>query len=127
MFNLTIIRPDGREIDQGFETEKTIVGRSEKCDLRLVDGMVSRNHCIILTEAKRFIVKDLESRNGTWVNGRKIKNRRQIKKGDIIQVGPFRLVFIPEPEEHLPLATQTLEMGQLESEPFVHKDERKKW
>ncbi len=126
MFNLTIIRPDGREIDQGFETEKTIVGRSEKCDLRLVDGMVSRNHCIILTEGKRSIVKDLESRNGTWVNGRRIKNRRQIKKGDIIQVGPFRLVFIPEPEEHLPLATQTLEMGQLESEPFVHRDETEK-
>lgn len=126
MYNLTIIRPDGREIDQGFETEKTIVGRSEKCDLRLVDGMVSRNHCMILTEGQRFIVKDLESRNGTWVNGRRIKNRRQIKGGDIIQVGPFRLVFVPEPHEHVPLATQTLEMGQLESEPFVHRDETEK-
>ncbi len=93
MFNLLITRPDGQEVDQAFELDRTSVGRHERSDVRLLDGMVSRRHCLILREGERFLVKDLESRNGTWVNGRRIENRKQIKHGDVIQVGPFRLHF----------------------------------
>lgn len=125
MFSLTIIRPDGQEIEQGFTAAKTMVGRHEKCDLRLVDSMVSRNHCIILNEGKRFVVKDMESRNGTWVNGRRIKNRRSIRTGDVIQVGPFRLFFQPESGSfpRVNIQAQTIEMIEPGSEPFVHRHE----
>ncbi len=126
MFNLVIIRPDGKEVEESFIGHQTIVGRHEKCDLRLVDSMVSRNHCLILSEGKRFVVKDLESRNGTWVNGRRIKNRRNIKVGDVIQIGPFRLLFSPlgSPDVSPGLAqTQTVDLTHLDQEPFVHKHE----
>lgn len=126
MFNLIIIRPDGKEVEEGFTGHQTLVGRHEKCDLRLVDSMVSRNHCIILGEGKRFVVKDLESRNGTWVNGRKIKNRRHVKEGDVIQIGPFRLVFRPAGSSEIPpglAQTQILDLARLDQEPFVHKHE----
>ncbi len=93
MFNLTIIKPDGRKRDQQFESETTVLGRNEDCELRLVDGLVSRRHCIILQEGKRFIVKDLKSRNGTWINGRRINNRKEVRNGDVIQVGGFRILF----------------------------------
>jgi adenylate cyclase len=121
MFNLTIVRPDGQEVEQQFVGDQTIIGRHEKSDLRLLDSMVSRSHCIIAREGKRFVLKDLESRNGTWVNGRRIKNRRRVKNGDVIQVGPFRLFFSearPVPE---PIHAQTLDMTQISSEPFVHR------
>lgn len=125
MFTLTILRPDGREIEQTFANDETIVGRHEKADLRLVDSMVSRNHCMIFSEGQRFLVKDLESRNGTWVNGRRIKNRRRVKRGDVIQVGPFRLFFDMESGLHPPVHThtRTIDMRELESVPFIHKDE----
>ncbi|MDQ7781296.1 MAG: adenylate/guanylate cyclase domain-containing protein [Desulfomonilaceae bacterium] len=123
MFHLTIIRPDGQEIGQEFLGHQTTVGRHEKCDLCLVDTMVSRNHCTILREGKGFVVKDLESRNGTWVNGRRIKNRRRLKEGDVIQIGPFRLRFHPDVSSQVPLHTQTLDMSELQQEPFVHKNE----
>jgi adenylate cyclase len=125
MFSLLIVRPDGQEIQQGFAGDQTMVGRHEKCDLRLVDSMVSRNHCLILKEGRRFVVKDLQSRNGTWVNGRRIKNRRSVRTGDVIQVGPFRLLFQPEPElaSRLNFQSQTLELGEIIGEPFVHKHE----
>jgi adenylate cyclase len=123
MFYLTIVRPDGQEVEQAFTGQQTLVGRHEKSDLCLVDGMVSRNHCLILSEGKRFVLKDLQSRNGTWVNGRKIKNRRQIREGDVIQVGPFRLLFHPEPTSKVPLHAQTLDMTQMGPIPFVHKSE----
>ena len=61
MFNLTIIRPDGQEVEQAFGGDQTVVGRHEKSDLRLLDSMVSRHHCLILREGKRFVLKDLES------------------------------------------------------------------
>jgi adenylate cyclase len=93
MFNLTIIKPDGRKRDQQFDNETTVLGRNEDCDLRLVDGLVSRHHCLILQEGKRFIVKDLKSRNGTWINGRRINNRKEVRNGDVIQVGAFRILF----------------------------------
>jgi adenylate cyclase len=126
MFNLVIIRPDGKEVEEGFTSHQTLVGRHEKCDLRLVDSMVSRNHCLILSEGKRFVVKDLESINGTWVNGRKIKNRRHIKEGDVIQIGPFRLVFRPAGWSETPpglAQTQILDLARMGKEPFVHKHE----
>lgn len=121
MFNLTIIRPDGQEVEQAFGGDQTVVGRHEKSDLRLLDSMVSRHHCLILREGKRFVLKDLESRNGTWVNGRRIKNRRHVKNGDTIQIGPFRLLFHEDEPFQTPLHTQTLDMTRFGAEPFVHR------
>lgn len=123
MFTLTIVRPDGQEIQQEFMGAQTLVGRLEDCDLCLVDTMVSRSHCVILREGKGFVIKDLQSRNGTWVNGRRIKNRRRIRSGDVIQVGPFRLLFRPDSISQPPLHSQTLDMSGLEQEPFIHKSE----
>jgi adenylate cyclase len=125
MLSLLIVRPDGQEVEQDFTGEQTMIGRHEKCDLRLVDSMVSRNHCIILREGRRFVVKDLESRNGTWINGRRIKNRRSLRSGDVIQVGPFRLLFQPESQAPprpnvLPPNLDTVEPL---NEPFIHRHE----
>lgn len=97
MFKLLIIQPDGSEVEQDFSGPRVALGRHESCEIRLPHSMVSRTHCVITHEGKRHILKDLSSRNGTWVNGRRIKNRRSMKPGDIIQVGPFRLIFDPPP------------------------------
>ncbi len=126
MFKLHIIRPDGQEIEELFREDRTIIGRHEGCDLRLVDSMVSRNHCMISREGRRFVIKDLQSRNGTWINGKRIKNRRSVKKGDVIQIGPFRLLFRPDKSDKIlqaPIQFQTLDMSQLNRETFVHKNE----
>jgi len=123
MFSLVIIRPDGQEVQQEFTNSQIAVGRQEKCDLCLVDTMVSRNHCIIMREGKGFVVKDLESRNGTWVNGRRIKNRRRIRGGDVIQIGPFRLIFEPQAQSPEPLDMQTITMTTRDPEPFIHRSD----
>jgi adenylate cyclase len=122
MFHLTIVRPGGQEVPEEFATDQIIIGRHEKCDLRLVDSMVSRNHCLIFREGKRFLVKDLESRNGTWINGRKIKNRRRLKLGDAIQVGPFRILFQTDTSRPVPHFTRTLDMSKSVQEPVIHQD-----
>jgi adenylate cyclase len=126
VFHLTIVRPNGQEIEQDFQTDRIVVGRHEKADLRLIDGMVSRNHCLIFREGRRFLVKDLQSRNGTWLNGRRLKNRGRVKAGDAIQVGPFRLVFNPASSGKSPRLSQTIDMKHDQPEEFSHKQEAEK-
>jgi len=128
MFHLTIIRPDGRTIEQQITHDRALVGRDDKCDLRLVDTKVSRNHCVLTQEGARVLVKDLESRNGTWLNGRRIRNKRYMKHGDVIQIGPFRLVFRPKSSsaDMDRILSTTVEMPKHPMETYVHKDETEK-
>ncbi len=121
MFKLLIVKPDGKDIEQEFLGARIVMGRHENCDLQLIDGMVSREHCTILLEGKRFVIKDLDSRNGTWVNGRRIKNRKTLKSGDIIQIGSFRLIFYPDniPEQPRSIVDDV----DLEDLPYVPKHE----
>ncbi len=123
LFHLTVIRPDGKEIVQNFAAETVVVGRTEKCDLRLVDGMVSRNHCMIFREGKRHLVKDLESQNGTWVNGRRLRNRKTLKEGDSIQLGPFRLVFGAGEAREATVFKGKRNKHQVATDSYVHKTE----
>lgn len=128
VFHLTVVRPNGQEIEQDFPTNQIIIGRHERADLRLIDGMVSRSHCTIFREGKRFLCKDLQSRNGTWLNGRRLKNRGAIKSGDAIQVGPFRLVFqTPSSLARRRVSqTRTMEIKQPQPEEFTHRQEAEK-
>jgi len=62
------------------------VGRSITSDLKLVDGKVSRDHCLIETVRDHHIIVDLESANGTVVNGERIK-KTVLQEGDLIRLG----------------------------------------
>lgn len=62
------------------------VGRSSSSDLKLTDGKVSRDHCMIESVKDRHVIIDLESSNGTVVNGEKVK-KTVLQEGDIIRLG----------------------------------------
>ena len=68
------------------------IGRSRANDVVLDDASVSSQHCRIRPEKGRFVVHDLESTNGTLVNGRRI-DRHVLDEGDVIQVGETSLQF----------------------------------
>ncbi|RKY15259.1 MAG: hypothetical protein DRP82_02135 [Planctomycetota bacterium] len=68
------------------------VGRTSNADIPLADRKVSRKHCKIVRKGMLYFVVDLNSRNGTFVGGKKVK-RRLLKDGDLIQVGLSRLLF----------------------------------
>lgn len=62
------------------------IGRSPRTDLRLSDNKVSRRHCRIEEQADGYIIVDLESANGTVVNGDRI-TQTSLKEGDFIRLG----------------------------------------
>ena len=68
------------------------VGRSVMSDLRLSDGKVSRDHCVIESVRDQHIIIDLESANGTVVNGDRIK-KTVLKEGDFIRLGYTMLKY----------------------------------
>ena len=66
--------------------DQVLIGRDEACDLRLNDVSVSRRHCEIRRISGLLMIEDLESANGTRVNGQEIR-RKELVSGDRIQVG----------------------------------------
>jgi transcriptional regulator with GAF, ATPase, and Fis domain len=71
------------------------VGRDASNLLAISDPSVSRRHCIVKQESERFKIRDLESRNGTLVNGNAVQEE-YLKHGDQISVGDSIFVFLTE-------------------------------
>ena len=63
------------------------VGREEECDVFLNDASVSRHHARISVETAAVIVADLDSKNGTQVNGKRISKPTAVSDGDAITFG----------------------------------------
>lgn len=68
---------------------KFFIGRSEDYQLRPQSDLVSRHHCVILVEEGLVAVRDFDSRNGTFLNGERIKGECELKNGDRLKVGPL--------------------------------------
>jgi pSer/pThr/pTyr-binding forkhead associated (FHA) protein len=82
-----------------------VIGRVSDVDVLLLDEKVSRKHAKISTHGGKVMIEDLASRNGTFVNGARIRNT-ELKEGDQIIIGSstIRLVSVKEPK---PRATPT--------------------
>ena len=74
------------------EGQKVVMGRGEQADIQILDSSLSRLHCCITREDESFIIEDLESRNGTWVNGNQI-TRAHLLSGDRIKTGGIEFEF----------------------------------
>jgi len=73
-----------------------LIGRSEECHLRPQIEAISRRHCMIVTTENEVIVRDLKSRNGTFVNGEQIQDEAVLLSGDILRVGPIEFEALIE-------------------------------
>ena len=71
----------------------TVVGRSAQTDVPLADDNCSRQHFQVRKWAGKFIVEDLQSKNGTFVNGAKLVGEQPLRDGDLIAVGDSQIVF----------------------------------
>jgi pSer/pThr/pTyr-binding forkhead associated (FHA) protein len=79
------------------EGEATL-GRDPANQVAVVDPSVSRKHCMFRPEDGRFQIKDLDSRNGTLVNGVPVKEE-WLRHGDQIATGDSTFVFLTEEED----------------------------
>jgi len=66
---------------------KFLIGRGEECQLRPNSDLISRQHCALLLEEGRLVVRDFNSRNGTFVNDQRVDGQHELKNGDRLRVG----------------------------------------
>jgi transcriptional regulator with PAS, ATPase and Fis domain/pSer/pThr/pTyr-binding forkhead associated (FHA) protein len=74
------------------------VGRAVTCDVHLLDEKVSREHCVFERVADGLQVRDLGSRNGTWVNGARLDGARLLQADDSVGIGETLVVVSAEGE-----------------------------
>jgi diguanylate cyclase (GGDEF)-like protein len=66
--------------------ERTIIGRGQKADIRMLDDGISREHCEIVVEGEKLVLHDLNSTNGTYCKGVRV-TAHELADGDKILVG----------------------------------------
>lgn len=91
LFALHIHSPTGNQQRSEFTIREITIGRSSENDLILRRNDISRCHARILMRDGRFIVLDLKSENGTYVNGRKIGSPQVVQPGERISIGDYEL------------------------------------
>ncbi len=78
--------------DYEFKKEEVSIGRGSNCDIVLNDKKASRKHVVIRKRGLSYLLTDLESANGTFVNGEPVREV-ELSSGDIIQIGNIEFRF----------------------------------
>lgn len=107
-----------------------LVGRDAQCDLVISDRQVSRRHAVVSQEDDQYVLKDLGSKNGTFVNGQELAGPYALQDGDEIQIALCcKLAFVAaestapvileEPAEglHMDLESKRVWVGGRELDP----------
>ena len=94
---LLITEPTGEERTMELRQGPLTLGRSEANALSYPDERaLSRKHAVFEQAGGRWTVQDLKSRNGTFVNGKKLVDRYVLSDGDEIRIATLRLVYNQE-------------------------------
>ncbi len=99
-----LLKEDGKETRIEFSNPLTI-GKKSDNKVPLEEVSASRFHCQVIDKNGSYYLQDLESRNGTFLNSKKIEGVTPIKNGDLIQIGKCYIKFV-ESEDPKLSATQ---------------------
>ncbi len=90
-----VIRLDGLVVDTRLiESDKTLIGRSRQCDIKLAGKSVSRSHALLSRRFTGVRVVDLDSTNGTFVNGDRIEGY-DLDGAAVIRIGDYEIDYVP--------------------------------
>jgi pSer/pThr/pTyr-binding forkhead associated (FHA) protein len=88
------------------------LGRSPSCEIPLDDAKVSRRHAQVALDGGRVVLRDLGSRNGTWLNGTRLEADAELRTGDRFQLGET-VVRVEEVAEEPEIAVSSAPVDQL--------------
>lgn len=99
--SLTVIKGPDRGKRFEVSAEVPSIGRDPRNAIRLHDSEISRKHAEIRRTDKGYVIYDLQSSNGTYVNGKRVKYS-QIRTGDRVVIGQSEMIFTAGAEPHAP-------------------------
>jgi predicted component of type VI protein secretion system len=96
---------EGKHKDREIPLPETIfmIGRDKQCHLRPHCPSVSKLHCAIAAWAGQVRVRDLKSRNGTFLNGERIEGEVVVRDGDQLQIGTLMFSFRIKTDDAVPI------------------------
>ncbi len=95
MATITIMRDETRIGKIRLAPGAMFIGRGVDNDVKIDDTTISTHHAKIVTYFKATYIEDLDSTNGTYINGKRVQ-KHTLHPGDIVQVGKHRLMVEPE-------------------------------
>jgi pilus assembly protein CpaF len=90
-YTIVITEKGGAPRSEGFDQNEITIGRVQGNDIVLPKGNISKRHSRIVLRDSKFIIVDLKSTNGTFVNGKRISSPQVLKDSDKIYIGDFTL------------------------------------
>ena len=86
------LTPDSGDVWPLVDSEYSI-GRDDTNDIPVPDGSISSKHARLIRNERGFWVEDVGSRNGTFVNGEKVTEKRLLSNGDLVRFGKVIMTF----------------------------------
>lgn len=93
MPKLFVYPKKGEELVFPLKKEKISIGRSADNDIPILDPFCSGQHAFIYPRDDGYVVRDNNSKNGTFLNGKRIQAETELKKGDEVLIGSTRIIF----------------------------------
>ena len=93
MPKLFVYPKKGEEIVVPLKNVKISIGRSADNDIPILDPFCSGHHAFIYPKDDSYVVRDNNSKNGTFLNGKKVQAEIELKKGDEVLIGSTRIIF----------------------------------
>lgn len=90
---LVVVRGPNAGARYLLDRDTTVIGRHPDCEIFLHDVTVSRRHSEVRREDGTFVLADLGSLNGSYVNGERAEER-VLRSGDEVQIGRFKLLYL---------------------------------
>ncbi|HZM89752.1 MAG TPA: DUF3616 domain-containing protein [Blastocatellia bacterium] len=91
--SLKILLPTGDVFDRELTSAETQIGKGPRNDIVIADPAVSTAHAMVRLDIAGYLISDIGSRNGTYVNGERVAGSRQLNHGDVIGIGLSKLTF----------------------------------
>src|SRR3954469_3245463 len=92
MASVTVFFSGQEQATYPLDKPTMLVGREEVCQIHIDNRSISRQHCAFYAKGEGFIIQDLNSANGTYVNGHKI-TEHILAAGDMVIIGKYELRF----------------------------------
>ncbi|MBK8251946.1 MAG: FHA domain-containing protein [Polyangiaceae bacterium] len=96
MWKLTIEDDEGKPTSLPLVHDEYTLGRGETNAIRLTDRNVSRKHAVLKKNGVAWVLSDLQSYNGTFVNNERVVGDRNVASGDVMMLGDYRLILTDE-------------------------------
>jgi pSer/pThr/pTyr-binding forkhead associated (FHA) protein len=109
---LKILQGSKKGEERKIPTPKCLIGRGDDCYLKPQSDAISRHHCAIITTENEVVVRDLNSRNGTFVNDERVVEEAVLLSGDILRVGPLQFELLIEQSVAKPKRTKVADIKE---------------